>query len=1484
MSVSQHAEWLSLVEISGPFVVPNVLHDAMPQGLDGGDTDVRRKLRNAYDEWRNAVDDEDRDMPALHAEWVRLVMEELLEYDDHSLRKGADVPDELACRAPSADVTVKPDQVVVADGATRMCVFVHPPDTDLESKDTKDGWDASHRDRATRALRAAGVEIGLVTNGDVWTMIYAAKDVPTGYASFYARAWRHEPLLLQAFSSLLGVRRCFGPEEHTVEALCKDSLTYQDEVTSTLGEQVRRAVEVLVQALDRADVDRNRELLADVGPRDLYEAGLTIMMRLVFLMCAEERGLLMLGDEKYDSSIAVSTLRRSLREQSDKLGPEVLERRHDAWSRLLTTFRAIYGGVEHEDLWLPALGGGLLDPDRYPFLEGRASGTSWETTAAVPLPIDNRTVLLLLDAIQVLQHRGGAQTLSYRALDVEQIGYVYEGLLEYTVKRMTDATLGLRGSKKIPYPNVSLNDIEAARADGEETLASLLKEATGRSSFRTDLDTPADEELAHRVATSCGGDTKLYERTLPYARLLRTDAWGYPVVYPAGSFAVTHGMDRRETGTHYTPKSLVEKIVEETLTPVAYVGPAEGTPEEDWKLKSTEELLDLKICDPAMGSGAFLVQVCRWLGERVVEAWNASESEGKAVTDEGLVKHALEGDDDPAPKDADGRDLLARSLVAERCIYGVDKNPLAVELARLSIWLVTLSKGRPFAFLDHNLRSGDSLLGIHRLEDLTSMSMTPEQATRRPRLFGEQVTDAVNEAIELRGRLRQSKIVDIRDVRAMHRLEERARRTLEAPSLIADAMIADALYVRGAPKALDSALDRLSVLADGYVADAEGTHEAEIRTIVEGGLAVDLPVNQSSRRPFHWALEFPEVFQRPIGGFDAIIGNPPFLGGSRISGALGTGYRHALIDLLADGTKGLADLVAYFYLRAYSLLRHTGCLGMLAVNSISQGDTRSVGLERMLHAGADIYSAHPNEPWAGSASVVTSRVHLVKDAWAGRKTLGRQVVPTISAFLSDQDEWTPRPLRRNSRLAFKGSMILGMGFVMDTARAREHIEEGLTRDDVLLPYLIGRDVNSHPDQEPARWVISFWDWPLDRSAEGTWATAGVDQRSRWISSGHAPPDYTGPVAADFPTLLNIVEETVRPERQRRDTDGSYIVRYPRSQRWWQHGELSKGLYDAIGRSGSFCEYVGEPQPHTAAPEHVMVCSQVTKYFSPVLVANNAIFDQRLVCFALNSRSDMGAIASGFHEAWARKQASTLRTDLTYTPSRCFETFPLPSSVESIAELFGHWHEVRQQAMRNHRVGLTGLLNKVHDRTDTGTHVVAFRDVSCELDQAVASAYGWPDLDLNHAFHEVPNLPGNDRTRFTISEPARIEVLRRLSELNKQRYEEEVAQGLHDKKNLKGTRARRKKAATKSVPTPQRELILDAAAPSSPTSDDPTQAIVEYLRAHSGLTPRASILADTSLTESQWEPAITQLVANGLVVARGFGPGAMYFLTPKGKQS
>lgn len=869
--MSQHIEWLNLIDRSGAFLEPGVLDDALPQGLEGVDSERRRNLLSAYDEWREAVDACDADAGALHRAWLDFVLKEFLEYEDRVLLRGESVPEALSLPVAEHGGRVRPGMAVMKGDSPQLLIDVLPPDTDLESIRSYEGWNTSALDRMIALCRGAKVTIGLVTNGERWLVVHVPEGGTVGHASWYGRIWRPEPVTLRAFQTLLGVRRCFGPQDKTLPALLSASLEYQDEVTDTLGQQVRRAVEVLIQSLDRADHDRHGELLMDVEPRELYEAGLTVMMRLVFLLCAEERGLLLLGEGIYDQNYAISTLRSELREWQSRHGDQVLERRHDAWSRLLATFRAVFGGVAHETLRMPALGGSLFDPDRFPFLEGRPKGSSWRQSVAAPLPIDNRTVLLLLSSLQVLEQRRGARLLSYKALDVEQVGHVYEGLLERTVQRLPEITLGLEGASSAKDPNVSLVDLERAQREGEASLLAILGETTGRSHslLRRSMGRELDEASESLLLMACGSDTGLLKRVKPWANLLRKDIWDHPLVYRKNAFAVTLGSDRRETGTHYTPKSLTERVVRTTLEPLVYVGPSAEKPRETWKLRAPHELLDLKVCDPAMGSGAFLVQVCRYLGDRLAESWSIEEASGKAITVDGEVLENL-GSSEPMPIDPGERAILARRMVAERCLYGVDINPMAVELAKLSIWLVTLAKGRPFGFLDHNFKCGDSLFGIHRLDQVIRLMIDPTKPAH-PKLFGRDIDTILSEVIDLRIKLRSTTINNINDIKIMEQLDINAKNRLKPIEYIADKLINVSLY--DDRKIIEKELADLSVLADDII----GNNNIEILSTNDYIKEVRQP--KEPRRPFHWPIEFPEVFIASLTGFDAIVGNPPYVFG-----------------------------------------------------------------------------------------------------------------------------------------------------------------------------------------------------------------------------------------------------------------------------------------------------------------------------------------------------------------------------------------------------------------------------------------------------------------------------------------------------------------------------------------------------------------------------------------------------------------------------
>ncbi|MDP9314027.1 MAG: restriction endonuclease [Chloroflexota bacterium] len=1193
MSIARHhAEWLSLLEISGPFLSMPVLLRAFPQGLDRADTDINRTLRLVYEEWLDNSGGLQSD-PSIHRAWVEWVLRNVLEMQDSVVRDGQ--RDDLALfavRVEEHQEMLLPDFVIVEPGMNgtaqkgRLVVQVVPSGQSLDKPLRDARWKASPEVRMMTLLHATGVRLGLVTNGEQWMLVDAPKGESTGFISWYAQLWLDEPLTLRAFRSLLGVRRFFGvQEQHTIERLLADSANDQQELTDQLGYQVRRAVEVLVQAIDLADQDRGRVLLANITDMQLYEAALNVMMRLVFLLSAEERELLLLGDPIYDQHYAVSTLREQLRQVADQYGEEVLERRNDAWSRLLATFRAVFGGIQHDRLTLPAYGGSLFDPDRFPFLEGRVQGTSWKETPAAPLPINNRTVLHLLSALQVLQVKvpgGGpaeARRISFRALDIEQIGHVYEGLLDHTAKRANEPVLGLQGSKD-REPEIALATLEARQAKGEAKLSEFLEEATGRSAnaIRNALKTTPDLMTAPKLRAACGNDDALYRRVEPFAGLLRDDSYGHPLVIPTGSVYVTTGTERRATGTHYTPRSLTEPIVQHTLEPLVYHGPAEGLPKEQWRLRSSAELLDLKICDMAMGSGAFLVQTCRYMSERLVEAWELEATSGSNRNDEqpDYLKPFLLPTVDHKPQTSEPAELLAiaRRLVADRCLYGVDKNPMAVEMAKLSLWLITLDKGRPFTFLDHALKCGDSLLGVD-LDQLKTWSLTRGEAVQLS-WFTRQLEEALDTALILRRQITATTVLDVRDTEQKARLLEEADDTMNIVKLGANLLVSSALAsekVRADIRA--DFLHRFSIAADSFREHRDArhtTHGAQPGLQARADLQREANNLLGQHRPFHWPLEFPEVFvETNMPGFSAIVGNPPFQGGNRITTVLGEAYRNYLIRYLNERARGNADLCAYFFLRSAKLLRLGGNIGLLATKTIAQGDTREVGLDQLVSDNTIITRAVSSRKWPGSIGLDVSHVWLRRGSWLGPFVLDEHNVSGITPLLSEPSTVSgyPERLIQNSGKSFNGSLVLGLGFVLEPQEAQNLMKKDARNRQVLFPYLGGDDLNSRPDQSPSRWVIQF------------------DER-------------TEEEARTYPDIWTLVEERVKPERITKDGR-----KYPRMvYEWWKHWNNRKELYVKSMRM-----------------KRVIAVSQATKYVQPSFVPNNYIFDQALVIITFDYRTE-----------------------------------------------------------------------------------------------------------------------------------------------------------------------------------------------------------------------------------------------------------------------
>jgi hypothetical protein len=1330
---AHHAEWLSLVPHSGPFISLPVLKKVFPQGLDGLNRDKLRHVRASYSAFSEAVKAGALVRLEL-TKWVQFVLTEILEYPAELLLEGQSLPANLSALVPEYHVTLRPTLAIVEPGDTaarrpRMLVSVFPHETNLERALTVDGWRESPIGRMTYLLRATGVQLGLITNGDEWALINAISGKAVAISTWEAGLWTEETITFQSFCSLLNARRLFGvAESERLEALFNDSVEFQQEVTEQLGLQVRRAIEILVYQLDRANRERNGELLQNVNEAQVYEAAVTFMMRLVFLFFAEENKLLPIDDQLYAASYAATTIREQLRDLADKAGEEVLERQFDAYSRLLATFRAVHGGAHHHDMSIPPYGGHLFDPDRFPFLEGRKVGSSWRETIASPLPIHNRTVLHLLEALQTIDGR----ILSFRGLDIEQIGHVYEGLLDHTVKRADDLTVSLKGAGKFAgdEPEVEVSELERLSAMPRAKYVSELAERTGVSikSIEKSLSAVVTPDELARLRIAAGNDEAILARVVPFSGIIRRDSTELPVVVTPAGFFVTSGADRRSTGTHYTPRSLTELIVQHALDPVAYVGPAEGAERGDWKLKSPLELLQLRVCDFACGSGAFLVQACRYLGARLVESWAQLERDNAGqvvISPEGLLAEKLPLTS-VVPRADDERMVLARRIVAERCLYGVDKNHLAAEMAKLSLWLITLDRNRPFTFLDHHIRCGDSLLGVGSLPQLEYFNLLSESdpwAKQNSGYISTYTKGAVRSAAKVIAEISAIPVLEIADAERKEQMYRDVVESTRALRVIADLLVASS-FATGEARGdkffahVARYWGKLKSLFEDKLSEASRKQLLlELSSHAQAEVDDDAPASQKPRRLFHWPIEFPEVFE--AGGFSAILGNPPFIGGRKIRAALGGDMFEYLTNLPFGSTSGNADLCALFFLRGAGLLADRSTLGLIATNTLAQGDTRETGLARLEEQKFSIYRATPSTPWPGDAAVEVAHCWAIKGEWKGQHWLSDSPVEGINSFftLPGRVAGTPHRLLENAGKSYQGSIVLGMGFVLDAVEARSLIAADARNADVILPYLNGEDLNSRPDQSPSRWVINFHDWPIERAME-------------------------------YRDVFRIVEERVKPERQRISDSGEFVLRKPLPQKWWIYADKRPALYGALhGMS------------------RALVRSQVAKHSIYCFVPTGIVFDQRLVCFVTDRADFFITLQSGIHDAWAWKYSSTLKSDLQYSPSDCFLTFPFPAFSAEIEALGTTYLEARKQCCSKRHIGMTDFYNLLGNRNETSTDIAEFRSLIVRSDSAILKQYGWDDITLTYDFE-----PSSRGFKYRLGQKSIDEIVARLLELNHIRVE------------------------------------------------------------------------------------------------------------------
>ena len=996
--------------------------------------------------------------------------------------------------------------------------------------------------------------------------------------------------------------------ESWIERYHQDSLDQGARIREGLSKAVEKAILDFGNGfLEHADNEALRAAVAngELSAGGYYQQLLQLIYRLLFLMVIEERDLVFpAGAPRVQRDIhrkyySVDRLRR-LSEKRYLADP----RRHDLWLALQACFRLFEADGLGAKLGIAPLAGDLFSAEAVDSLAGYTLG--------------NDVLLGCLRSLGLYRHPDSDQRIrvNYAALNVEEFGSVYEGLLEY------------------------------------------------------------EPEF---VGEGCE---------------LR--------------FRFRRGDERSATGSHYTPDDLVQPLIRHSLDHLIAARLEADDPEA--------ALLDLRVADIACGSGHILLAAAR-----------------RIATELAVVRTGEEQPSPPAYRAA-LRDTI------RHCIYGVDLNPLAVELCKVALWLEAHIPGQPLNFLDHHVKCGNAIVGFARREELGQGVPTEafktlpgddrEVAAAYRKKNKEDLKHQPQMPLDFTPKQRGRLDAVLKEWRLLSALPE------ETPAQIDAKKDRFAAFAKGEHASFLRAIADIPV-AQFYIPKVPGNEtklitDGEFRGYWLGQLTpqgrgvVAAHGLGGAMRFFHWFLESPEIMER--GGFDCILGNPPYLGGQALSGTYGHGFCECMKWRFAP--TGLSELVVYFLRRIHGLLRDGGFTAIITTNSIVDGDVRKDGLDQIVAAGAQINMAVRGIKWPGTANLVVSLLAVHKGEWSGPRMLDNHPVELINTFFEEGENLgEPSAVVDNRNRVFQGSIFLGAGFLLTHDDAKRMRAFDPRNAEVIMPIINGKELNNEPDQVPGRSIINFRDWSLER-------------------------------AQGYPELYERVLTLVKPAR---DNDKMKS----RRANWWRFGALASALYNNI-----------RDLPHC------FVAAATTKYLSFSAMPTVYVFTHALYVFTTDRWDLFTVVQSTLHEVWARKYSGSLETRLRYSPSKCFDTFAFPDGLwkttdPGLAELGKRYHAHRKELMQSLWLGLTKIYNLFHARDlspemvakvskkDADTAAAGFetllelRRLHVALDIAVRNAYGWQDLDLEHDFQEVETLPENDRVRYTISPTARREVLKRL---------------------------------------------------------------------------------------------------------------------------
>ncbi len=750
-----------------------------------------------------------------------------------------------------------------ADGGSKLRVWTTSFDEDLYAPSKRGrAYRFSHLRVAQRVLLATGERVGLLTNGVHLLLLVSDPARPDSTVTIpLDTGWKRSREIPDSFRLIVALASPEGVK--ALPDIVEKARLQQARVTKELRVQARQAVERFLQEIldhpanrEWFEAQTDREALA----KELWREGLIVVYRLLFILKLEAGEDLArsftfastsLWRKTFSPSTALARYARKILEDGAETG-SLLE------SGFRNLFRMFEQGLECTELNVKPLGGALFGEHTTPILADRVWG--------------ERSVAWLLDRLLWTPKRRGADTrerVHYGPLDVEDLGRVYEALLELEPGITSEPMCRLRRQKL---------EVVVPVAQGERYRPAKVVSGDDDTGLEAD-DADEDDEPKR------GKKTKV--------------EWIGEI--PPDRFYLRVGLGRKASGSYYTPHSFVRFLVQETLGPQA----SERSPEDD---PNPLEILRLKVLDPAMGSGHFLVEACRFLGEKLYEACRLCDE--KALAAERRADRASSGPDAnsvvqdahkwrsriialPDPDDELLKYLPSRSpegeqsgysqdralaickrLVATHCLYGVDKNPLAIELAKLALWLESHAQGMPLTFLDHRLVIGDSLTGPFWYH-LMFRPANPTEPVEG--LFDKglnlKFTSALQEAIRYVRRLDSSVGHTVAEIREKEGVKAELDRALlpfriaaaawSGGVMLGSAQCDDVAYV-GLLRSIAETGDLPAVIESESLLKSISCGLALYKLTGDRGHLYDAAASESSVPALSYDLTFPEVFSRRV--------------------------------------------------------------------------------------------------------------------------------------------------------------------------------------------------------------------------------------------------------------------------------------------------------------------------------------------------------------------------------------------------------------------------------------------------------------------------------------------------------------------------------------------------------------------------------------------------------------------------------------------